>query len=147
MLTFIAVVIIVLTIVIQTDRKRFEDVREFTLSIPVSEEIEDHYKMEVVDALLRAVDAKDSYTYAHSRRVAFYSRKLAINCGISGEEAEKIYLAGMLHDIGKIGMKDNILNKTDKLDDMEYIEAKEHVVVGAAIATNLEYLQIGRAHV
>lgn len=100
-----------------------------------------NYKEEVLEALLRSVNAKDSYTYQHSQRVAYYSKLLAINARVSPEEAERIFIAAKLHDIGKIGMKDSILNKPDKLSDFEYVTAKEHVIVGARIVNNLEYLQ------
>ena len=141
MLSVLVSVMLLITFIVQKDRRNFEKIKEFSLMAPDPDEIKDHYNMEVVDALLRAVDAKDSYTYNHSKRVAYYARKLAISAGLPKDESDKIYIAAMLHDIGKIGMKDSILNKTDRLSDMEYVEAKEHVVVGARIATNLENLK------
>lgn len=102
---------------------------------------ESRYRDEVLETLLRTVDAKDSYTYKHSQRVAYYAKILATNAGICAEETDKIFMAAKLHDIGKIGMKDKILNKSEKLSDLEFVEAKEHVIIGARIAKNLEYLQ------
>ncbi len=96
---------------------------------------------EVIDALLKAVNAKDSYTYKHSRRVAYYCMKLAGKTGLDKDMIKRVRMAALLHDIGKIGMKDNILNKSSGLDEMEYIEAKEHVVIGARIAKNLDFLE------
>ncbi len=134
-------VFVMIALIVQKDRRKFEKIKEITLGSPDTEEIKEHYNLEVVDALLRAVDAKDSYTYKHSKRVAYYCRKLAISSGLPADEADKVYLAAMLHDVGKIGMKDSILNKSERLSDMEFIEAKEHVFTGARIATNLEFLK------
>lgn len=99
------------------------------------------YMDDVSKALLKSVDAKDSYTYKHSQRVAYYSKLLAKSAGISPEETDRIFIAAELHDIGKIGMRDSILNKPEKLSDSEYVTAKDHVIVGARIVSNLEYMK------
>lgn len=135
------IVLLLITYLAQEDRRKYEKIKQYSLSLPDPTVQEEHFKMEVVDALLKAIDAKDSYTYNHSKRVASYCRKLALISGLDTDKADKIYLAGMLHDIGKIGMKDSILNKSERLSDMEYIEAKEHVVTGAKIAENMDILK------
>ena len=77
-----------------------------------------------------AVDAKDRYTSGHSKRVAEYARMIAARMGKSKEEQEEIYRAGLLHDVGKIRVPVEIINKTGKLTDEEYNIIKIHPVTG-----------------
>ncbi len=92
---------------------------------------------ELLEVLVKVIDAKDSYTYQHSKRVAYYARCLALSSGFPEEAAERVYIAGMLHDVGKIGMNENILNKRSALTEAEKAEASRHPIVGARIAENL----------
>ncbi|MBQ0000052.1 MAG: substrate-binding domain-containing protein [Clostridiales bacterium] len=92
---------------------------------------------QTVEALASAVDAKDKYTHGHSNRVAEYSRKIAELSGMSLEECEDIYLAGLLHDVGKIGIKGDIINKKGKLTDEEFSIIKQHPVLGCDILSNI----------
>lgn len=85
---------------------------------------------ETIDTLRKAVDKKDPYTRGHSDRVAYISAMIAEVMGFSEDEVEKIRLGGQFHDIGKIGVKDNILTKPGKLTDEEYEEIKKHPVIG-----------------
>lgn len=89
--------------------------------------------MGTVEALRVAVDAKDTYTKGHSDRVAYYSKIIAKEIGLSVEEQERIYIGGLFHDIGKIGVPDAILQKPEKLTDDEYSEIKNHPLIGAQI--------------
>jgi len=101
---------------------------------------------QTVEALAGAIDAKDKYTHGHSTRVAEYSQKIARMDGKSEEECEEIYFAGMLHDVGKIGIPDTIINKDGKLTDEEFAEIKKHPVVGSEILSKItkrEYIHIG----
>ena len=86
--------------------------------------------VQTVTALSEAVDAKDRYTSGHSKRVAEYSRMLAARMGKSRKEQEEIYRAGLLHDIGKIRVPVEIINKAGKLSDEEYNIIKIHPVTG-----------------
>lgn len=86
--------------------------------------------VQTVTALSEAVDAKDRYTSGHSKRVAEYSCMLAKRMGMSEEEQEEIYRAGILHDIGKIRIPVEIINKAGKLTDEEYNIIKIHPVTG-----------------
>ncbi len=97
-------------------------------------------KSELLHTLLRAIDAKDSYTYLHSTRVSHYAASIAKYMKLGTKEVEDISISGMLHDIGKIGVKESILNKTTKLDEPEMKEILKHPAIGAHIAGNLEYL-------
>jgi putative nucleotidyltransferase with HDIG domain len=70
----------------------------------------------MISALTAAIDAKDHYTFAHSKNVARYAANLAVAAGLNDEQVRTIYAAGLLHDIGKISIPEDILNKTGKLD-------------------------------
>lgn len=85
---------------------------------------------QTVSTLSEAVDAKDRYTSGHSKRVAEYARMIAKRMGKSIKEQEMIYRAGLLHDVGKIGIPINIINKTDKLTDEEFELIKIHPITG-----------------
>jgi len=94
-----------------------------------------------VRALVNAVDTKDKYTCGHSDRVAQLAKAIAIQHGLPDEKCQKIYLAGLLHDIGKIGVRDEVLSKVGNLSKQEYEEIKMHPVYGYEILKHLEQLQ------
>ena len=93
----------------------------------------EHLTREMMLALSKAVDAKDHYTSGHSERVATYSAEIARRMGKSPIEQEHIYEMGLLHDIGKIGVPEEIINKTSKLPDEEFERIKRHTVTGSEI--------------
>lgn len=100
-------------------------------------------------ALANAIDAKDKYTHGHSRRVAEYSVKIARYLGKTDKEIEDLYFAALLHDVGKIGIKDSIINKEGKLTDEEFAAIKTHPVIGMQILSSINqspYLSIGAHH-
>ncbi len=88
---------------------------------------------EIVKTLARVIDAKDKYTNGHSFRVALYACTLAKNLNFSENEIKEIRWEGLLHDIGKIGIPDNVLNKNGHLTDSEYDLIKSHTVIGDEI--------------
>ena len=88
---------------------------------------------ETILAIAKTVDAKDENTSQHSLRVSEYSVLIARELGFDEEECENLRKAALLHDIGKIGIPDRILNKPDRLDDKEYEIMKSHVTRGAEI--------------
>ncbi len=92
---------------------------------------------QVMMALVSAIDAKDAYTNGHSLRVAEYSRELARRMGKSIQEMNDIYYIGLLHDIGKIGIPDRIINKPGRLTEEEYQLVKDHPIIGAEILENI----------
>ena len=96
------------------------------------EEIE-KLSIEVTTALSQTIDAKDKYTKGHSNRVAKYSRMLAEALGENEKSQDKIYYVALLHDIGKIGVPNAIINKPGKLTDEEYEIIKMHPVIGGDI--------------
>lgn len=93
---------------------------------------------EMMLALSKTVDTKDHYTVGHSRRVAAYSAELARRLGKSLSEQNTIYEIGLLHDIGKIGIADDIIRKNSSLTDEEFLEIKEHTVKGYEILKQIE---------
>lgn len=88
-------------------------------------------------ALARAIDAKDKYTQGHSLRVAYYSNEIAKRLGKDVSEQNEIYRAALLHDIGKIRIPDDIINKPGKLTDEEYDCIKLHTVSGYNILKDI----------
>ncbi len=92
---------------------------------------------ETATALVTAIDAKDVYSHGHSLRVAEYSRRIAQQMGKSEEECRSIYYAGLLHDVGKLGIPDAIISKKSKLTPEEYDEIKQHPVLGAQILSSI----------
>jgi putative nucleotidyltransferase with HDIG domain len=96
--------------------------------------------LSTVRALSEAVDAKDPYTRGHSERVGVYASRLARELGCKREFIERIYLAGLLHDIGKIGVPDAIIGKPDKLTGAEYELMKHHPEIGARILEPVKFL-------
>ncbi len=89
--------------------------------------------MDTIEALRQAVDAKDIYTRGHSDRVAYYSTRLGAELGLSAQEQETLRISGLFHDVGKIGTADDILLKTDRLEDEEVLEIRKHPLKGARI--------------
>ena len=92
----------------------------------------------IVKSLAAAIDAKDTYTNGHSVRVADYSAEIARRAGYDVSALQRIYITGLLHDVGKIGIPDAIINKNGKLDDEEYAIIKTHPEKGAAILSNIQ---------
>jgi len=86
-------------------------------------------------AFAAAIDAKDPYTRGHSERVATLSRTVARHLGLSSEEQHRVWIAALLHDVGKIGIDDRILKKGGVLTDEEFAEMKLHPVMGEEILT------------
>lgn len=103
----------------------------------ISIEIPDHRNlkksMEIVQTLAEAIDAKDTYTNGHSTRVAVYSKEIAKRAGYSDSEQNDVYMMGLLHDVGKIGVPDTVINKPGRLTDEEFENIKNHPGTGAKI--------------
>ena len=94
-----------------------------------------------LEALVNALEAKDPYLRGHSARVADLSASVAAYLGRPDEEIEAIRTAGRLHDIGKIGIREEVLNKQGPLSDEEYEHIKQHVLVGSQILAPLVHLK------
>ena len=95
-----------------------------------------------IKAIIEALDAKDSFTLGRSRRVTFYTMKIVEAIGLKDTDvSNKIELAGLLHDIGMIGISDDILYKVEKLSSDEYEEIKKHVKHGVRILEDIKQLR------
>lgn len=103
----------------------------------INVELEETYKkleqsyIDSIEALRLAVDAKDQYTRGHSDRVSYYSLLIGESLGLNERDLKTLKIGGLFHDIGKIGVPDNILLKPGKLTDHEYSEIKNHPSIGA----------------
>ena len=115
-----------------------------TLQKQLSSEVEEKTRenknlfLHLVESLAVAIDTKDNYTNGHSQRVAEYSKEIAKRAGLPEKEQEEIYIMGLLHDIGKIGVPDAVINKPDTLSNDEYEMVKKHPVMGAHILENIK---------
>lgn len=102
-----------------------------------------------IRSLVNAIDAKDHYTCGHSDRVAEYARQIAATMSLGEEFCERIYLTGLLHDVGKIGVPDDVLQKPGRLTDDEFRKIQEHPVIGHDILKELavfDYVLPGVLH-
>ena len=97
--------------------------------------------LDTIRALAAAIDAKDPYTKGHSERVAEISVALAQELNLSDRDIESIEYTALLHDIGKIGIADNILGKNSSLTNKEFDKIKEHTVMGAKIIEPVDFLK------
>ena len=113
--------IIVMVLILQGNRKAYYYKKAINLS------------KQMVNALAKTIDAKDKYTNGHSTRVAEYSMLIAKRMGYEGEKLEQLEFSALLHDIGKIGVPREIINKPSRLTDEEYEIIKTHPGTGANI--------------
>jgi len=96
--------------------------------------------MGVLHALTASIDAKDPYTCGHSNRVAIISKRLAESMGLPAQRVQQVYLAGLMHDIGKIGVPESVLCKPGRLTVEEYEAVKKHPSIGAKILGGIRQL-------
>jgi HD-GYP domain-containing protein (c-di-GMP phosphodiesterase class II) len=97
--------------------------------------------VDVIHTLVGVIEAKDAYTCGHSDRVALIARRLGQECGLPPAECQDIYLSGLLHDIGKIGVADDVLTKPGKLTAEEFDQIKAHPATGARLLQGLRPLE------
>jgi HD-GYP domain-containing protein (c-di-GMP phosphodiesterase class II) len=103
------------------------------------EQLEENFLQTVV-SLANAIDARDAYTGDHSQRMGDMATRVSQAMNLSKKEVESVYWAAVLHDIGKIGVPDEILNKPGPLTDEEWTSMKEHPLIGAEIVAPVKYL-------
>ena len=96
---------------------------------------------QIMETLVHTIEAKDRYTKGHSTRVAEYSKMLAGKMGMNEEEQMSIYFMATLHDIGKINIDDDIINKPGRLTDEEYAAIKKHSEIGYNILSNMSEIK------
>ncbi|MHC4886554.1 MAG: response regulator [Planctomycetota bacterium] len=97
--------------------------------------------LNVLQVMAKVLETKDSYTRYHSENVAKFARQIARRFGYQGAELENIQIAGILHDFGKIGIREDILNKPGCLTDLEYMVVKRHPMIASTILEPIEELE------
>lgn len=96
-------------------------------------------QVQTVVAIVGTIEAKDEYTSGHSHRVAERSAMIGAILRFDTMRMRKLYIAALLHDVGKIGVYDTSLRKKSRLDDSEYLQLKEHPVIGERIVRKVDY--------
>ena len=133
-----------LLLLIESGIKSVEQMRQIK---SINEKLADTYKqleqayMESIQTVRYTVEAKDTYTRGHSDRVAEYSVLIGEKLGLSKEDIKRLRIGGLFHDVGKIGVPDNILQKSGKLSEDEYSEIKNHPTIGAHILSTASIFQ------
>jgi putative nucleotidyltransferase with HDIG domain len=117
-----------------------EEVATRTAELRREREKLERLSVATLEALVNALEAKDAYIRGHSARIADLSAMIAAEMGLSDERVEAVRTAGRLHDIGKIGVKEELLSKQGPLTPEEYDQVKQHVVVGSQILAPLSHL-------
>lgn len=112
-----------------------KSIRQLRLIKDYQENLQNAY-MQTIDTLRNVVETRDKETEGHSRRVSFLATALAEEIGLPEEEVDKVRLAGLFHDIGKIGVKDSVLLKQGPLNNEEYDEIKKHPAEGVGILSH-----------
>ena len=97
--------------------------------------------LNTIKSLSSSIDAKDTYTYGHSDRVSKIGLAIAEELNLSFKEREVIYLAGLLHDVGKIGISEKVLHKPTNLNEEEYAEIKKHPGISAQIIGSIKQME------
>ena len=146
-MTIVGMAILLYIFVLTDLNNAVERARTMEINFYKEEQEREHEMFEeTAEALVSAIDAKDQYTHGHSSRVAAYSQQIAREAGKSEEECEQIYFAALLHDVGKIGVDEQIINKNGRLTEEEYAQIKLHPVYGNQILSRIHhspYLSIG----
>ncbi|MCR4617115.1 MAG: HD-GYP domain-containing protein [Lachnospiraceae bacterium] len=145
--TIVGMVVVVYVFSLLDMNNTVAKANELEISLLKEEKKKMHTLFEqTAQSLVTAIDAKDKYTHGHSTRVAEYSLKLAKMEGWNEDKCEELYFAALLHDVGKIGIPDEIINKVGKLTPAEYSEIKKHTILGKEILSGITqspYLSIG----
>ena len=124
----------------QLDRQIKEEVARRTGEFQRERARLERVSVATLEVLINALEAKDPYLRGHSARVADLSATIAAHLGLPDDEIEQVRLAGRLHDIGKIGTREDVQNKQGPLTPEEYAHIKQHVVIGSQILAPLEHL-------
>ena len=122
--------------------KKVEDLEESNRALRSSEaDLKDLFES-FVKAMVNALEAKSRWTTGHSRRVAAYAEQIAREMGLGDAEVAEVKMAALLHDIGKIGLKDTILDKPSELTEEEFEAMKRHAALGADILAAVSYTHL-----
>lgn len=118
-----------------------EEIETFISSLQRALQENQQLLIDSIRALAAAIDAKNPYTRGHSERVSRYSVTIARHYGLAETETKKVEIAALLHDVGKIGITDDILQKPDELTDAEFDQMRAHAAKGAAIVSPISRLR------
>ncbi|MCR5324725.1 MAG: HD-GYP domain-containing protein [Lachnospiraceae bacterium] len=144
---FTGLITLIAIVLIYQRNKKLEEYQVYELEYVIRQQkFSEKLFDQTATALVNAIDAKDTYSHGHSLRVAEYSVKIAKRLEKDEEECKRIYYAALLHDVGKIGIHENIICKPGKLTPEEYDEIKKHTVMGNLILSSINeypYLSIG----
>ncbi|BAH37241.1 two-component response regulator [Gemmatimonas aurantiaca T-27] len=122
------------------DRLIREEVALRTFQLEQEKEALRALTVSIAETLINAMEAKDLYLRGHSQRVADLGAAIATELGLPADTVDKIHLAGRLHDVGKIGIREEVLNKPGRLSDDEFSHVKDHVLIGLEILSPLNHL-------
>jgi len=117
-----------------------EEVQRRTQEIERERQKQQQLTVSTLEALVNALEAKHPWLSGHSARVAAFAATVAHHMQLSDDDVEDVRMAGRLHDLGKIGIRESVLNKGGKLSDEEYQHVKQHVLIGSQILAPLEHL-------
>ena len=112
--------------------------KNLTEEVEIKTQENESLSLHVVQTLAEAIDAKDTYTNGHSGRVAEYAREIARRFGYDRKQQDEIYMMGLLHDVGKIGVPDSVINKPGRLTEEEFAQIKTHPVLGDRILSKIQ---------
>lgn len=98
-------------------------------------------KFQLIQTFSRLIDAKDPYTQGHSEKVAYYAMNFGTTLNLTNQETDGLYILGLLHDIGKVGIPDSILTKPGRLTMEEFDQIKQHPVIGEKIISAIDAFQ------
>jgi len=117
-----------------------EEVQRRSKEVEQEREKQQLLTLATLEALVNALEAKNSFLSGHSARVAAFAASVAHHMNLSDDEVEDVRMAGRLHDLGKIGVQESVLNKKGSLTDEEYEHVKQHVLIGWQILAPLQHL-------
>ena len=120
--------------------RQFSNQKQLEAAVRAEREKVEALSLQIIMSICNAVEAKDKYTNDHSMRVAYISCIIAQELDWTPEQVDVLRKIALLHDIGKIGIHDSVLNKPDKLTDEEYEQMKQHTLIGAEILKELTTL-------
>ena len=147
-LAFIAIPLLAAHLSYSLYAKQSQLIDQLTTTNARLEDVNQHLRrvnLSFAAAMVRALDSRDAWTAGHSAAVAVYSRDIARQMGMAEREIEMVHLTGLVHDIGKIGVRAEVLQKTSALNDDEWAEMRRHSEIGANILIEVEgYDEVAR---
>ncbi len=132
---------ILLTIARVEERRKFQEQARCYELLRAQKEFEDQAMIETTLGLARAVEERDRFNIGHGRRTANYALVIGRGLEFTEDRLRMLHLAGLVHDVGKIGIDDRILNKPGRLDEQEYEIVRRHSEIGEYILTPISYLR------